>query len=454
MTYSILNSNASRFMVVSIAIALLLISSMVLLQETSAASPQKVPKAYASITVTKMISTDNATWEDANTPPGLNVTEGTPLYFRFDINNTCNVTLTCITLKDSCYRLTNLTLPQTLEPNTTFTYYFGPVSAKPSQHTDTATVTAKYGRSVCSDTDKATYYGMPLPHPSICITKYVSTDCRKWYDANTPPGLMVLAGQNVTFKLVIKNTGNVPLDIISIVDIYLPIFPLIDDTLAPRETMTLTLGPIEAIPLQSINLVAISASYENQTVSSIDLAFVYGSLCTYTARDYSASGAAKLLLTNFNSTFPEGLTIGNYNSSNGYGYNWTNPIILKQFLKSYGASGPITADALNPCNTSLGGGALAVQAATLTLNIAFGEQSIKCMPSGLESLVFICENDTLNGLTVAQILAVANGVLANRTLPDGYTYDSLACLIANINGAFKGCQPNSWARTHLEVAIL
>ena len=149
-----------------------------------------------SITVIKWISTDNITWFDANTPPGLNVTAGSNIYFKFEVTNTGNVTLTCITLKDNTYKLCNLKLPSSLAPNVTFTYYLGPIQAQAGQHTDIATATGKYNNKVYCDTDNANY-ATPTPIPSITVIKWVSSDNITWYDANTPPGLNVSAGSNV-----------------------------------------------------------------------------------------------------------------------------------------------------------------------------------------------------------------------------------------------------------------
>jgi hypothetical protein len=196
-----------------------------------------------------------------------------------------------------------------------------------------------------------------------------------------------------------------------------------------------------------------SAIYNDTAYNATDTAYYYGSLCTYTACEYSSCGAAaNLLKTYFNKTFPQGLEIGYYDNETGYGYNWTDVNSLKQFLKTNGTSGVITADVLNPCNLTYGGGKLAVQTATLTLNIAFGEQALKCMPSGLAALTYNKTGDALDGKTISEILAIANDALGGQPLPEGYTYDSLACLLANINGAYDNCGPSSWARTYLVMA--
>jgi hypothetical protein len=45
-----------------------------------------------------------------------------------------------------------------------------------------------------------------------------STDT-KWYDADQPPGLTVVVGSDIYFKLWGKNVGNVPLEGVDLIDI-------------------------------------------------------------------------------------------------------------------------------------------------------------------------------------------------------------------------------------------
>lgn len=421
---------------------------------TDNANYKATTKPCPSITVTKLISTDNATWVDADCAPGLNVTEGSPIYYMFIINNTGNVPLTNITLKDSAYTLTGLTLPSSLDPNATFTYYLGPVTAQKGQHSDTATATGKYNGKTYSGTDKAYYYGNPAPKPSICITKYVSADNCKWSDANSAPGLKVSAGSSVYFKYVIKNTGNVVLNNITFSDAHSP-SQIIAVELAPGKVITIYLGPFTVEPLQNMNNATVTAKYNNITCQAGDVAYYYGSFCTYTSNEYSGTGTAgKLLNSYFCAVFPTGLQIGNYNTGIGYGYKWTSTSSLKAFLKCTGTSGTINCDKLNPTNLKSGGGTLAVQVVALTINVGFSNMSVKGMPAGFGELIYVNNADSLSNQTVNQILAIANGVLGGQPLPDGYTYNSLKTLIQNLNAAFDCGKPSTWALTYLKTGTI
>jgi hypothetical protein len=426
--------------------------------DTNNANYNAVPVTTVSINIEKQISSDNITWYDANVPPGLNVTIGSNVYYKFNITNTGNVTLTNITLTDNTYCLKCLHLPSSLAPGESFVYYFGPITVQSGQHTNIANATGTYNNVTYSDTDNATYNGTQKVKASICIVKYVSVDCKKsWCDANCPLGPIVLAGKSVYFKFEVKNTGNVLLSNITLTDV-----PFIDfsnanilSTLQPGKSFKIIIGPLNASLLQQTDNATVTGTYENTTYSDSDTANYYGTLRTYTACEYSGCGtAAKLLNSYFKSAFSNGMEIGYYTSTDGYGYNWTSTSNLKSFLKCTGTNGVINSDKLNPSNLKSGGGTLAVQSAVLTLNIAFGKLSINSMPNGLGDLLYVKAGDSLNGKTVDEILAITDGVLGGQALPQGYSYNSLGTLITNLNTAFDDGTPNTWARTYLQVASI
>ena len=190
---------------------------------------------------------NNNTWVDANVPPGISVTVGSNVYYRFNVTNTGNVELSNITLTDNTYDLSGATVPSSLAPNASFVYYFGPVLAQVGQHTNIATAAGQYNNITYSNTDNANYNGIPTPSPSISVVKSVSLDNITWVDANTPPGLTVTAGSNVYFRFEITNTGNVFLTNITLKDnTYKLVNLVLPSTLAPNASFTYYLGPIQA----------------------------------------------------------------------------------------------------------------------------------------------------------------------------------------------------------------
>jgi hypothetical protein len=413
------------------------------------------PTANPAIQVNKLISNDNSTWNEADTPPGITVTTGTNVYYKFIVTNIGNVPLANIALTDDTYTLTDLNLPDTLAPDASYTYYLGPIQAQVGQHTNTATATGDYDGATVDDTNPANYYGTQADSGDICIKKYISTNRCTWYDANCPPGPTILAGKCIYYKIVIRNTGNVALSDITLEDSKLDIVNVVlPSTLQPGESFTVILGPVKAGLLQQTNNATATGTYQNTVYADSDTANYYGTLRTYTTCDYRGTGtASRLLSCNFKTVFSNGLEIGCYTNTDGYGYKWTSVTALKSFFRYTATSGPINCDALNPYSLRYGGGTLAVQTAVLSLNIAF-QGSSRSMPEGLGGgILYIKDGDSLSGKTVPQILAVANDVLGGHELPEGYTYSSLKNLVENINNAFTDATPNSWAKTYLEINI-
>jgi hypothetical protein len=113
-----------------------------------------------SISVKKHVSVDNgATWYDAETiAAGPDAVAGAKVKFRFKVTNTGNATLTNITLTDSEYSLSGVTVPATLAPGASFEGTIE-VTVVKGRHVNTATATGRYDGQTYSDTDKANYYG-------------------------------------------------------------------------------------------------------------------------------------------------------------------------------------------------------------------------------------------------------------------------------------------------------
>jgi hypothetical protein len=123
-----------------------------------------------SIRVKKHVSVDKGvTWYDAETiAAGPDAIVGAKVKFRFEVTNTGNATLTNITLTDSEYSLSGVTVPATLAAGASFERFIE-VTAVKGRHVNTATATGRYDGQTYSDTDKANYYGYvpytPPPKP-------------------------------------------------------------------------------------------------------------------------------------------------------------------------------------------------------------------------------------------------------------------------------------------------
>lgn len=181
---------------------------------------------------------------------------------------------------------------------------------------------------------------------------------------------------------------------------------------------------------------------------------------TYSQGGYGGSGTpAAILEANYLSHFPNGLLAGVYNTSGGnaapnglwWQGNANGLAALRQFLSGGGGSSSfISRDAMNPVD-DFGGGELAHQAVTLILNIRFNETGVIGIgPNNFGSLVYTRAGDPLSGLTVSQILAVAQQALAGQSAPNFGSASSLTKLLDDLNHAFHEYSISSFAMSYLD----
>jgi hypothetical protein len=183
-------------------------------------------------------------------------------------------------------------------------------------------------------------------------------------------------------------------------------------------------------------------------------------VCTFSQGGYGGGGTpGEILEANFISSFPNGMMVGIWDESNGdappNGFFWESNeaglAALREFASGGGGTDEaFTRDYVNP-GADLRQGGLARQTETLMLNIKFNELGIiGAGPNNFGSLIYTRAGDPLSGMTVSQILAVANRALAGLGLPQGYDFSSLTALIDRLNLSFHDCTPSDWATTYLE----
>jgi hypothetical protein len=183
-----------------------------------------------SIELIKEVSPDGGTtWFDANNPPGPTViSPGTP-QFRFTVSNPGALdedTLINVEVTDTDFG--TIATGLTLAPGTSQTFIIMPgiLQEGEQQNVATATGTGQTTGIEVTDTDPAFYFGLQEePDPSITIEKLVSVDEGSTFvAANVSPGPFLPPGVTPQFKFIITNTGNTPLQNITITDsVYGPI---------------------------------------------------------------------------------------------------------------------------------------------------------------------------------------------------------------------------------------
>ena len=153
--------------------------------------------------------------QDANEPPGPNVTPGNPVNWLYLVTNTGNVAVSQVLVTDSEAGITPVYSDgdngnNTLDPAETWRYAASSV-ARTGQYLNIGTVNAiDIFMQPLSDSDPAHYFG---PAPAIHIQMMVNGD-----DANLPTGPAIPVGQPLLYSYLITNSGNVPLSAITVTD--------------------------------------------------------------------------------------------------------------------------------------------------------------------------------------------------------------------------------------------
>ena len=86
----------------------------------------------------------------------------------------------------------------------------------------------------------------------------------------------------------------------------------------------------------------------------------------------------------------------------------------------------------------------------LELNVDFSAAGITAGAGGPLGSLNLCGSGTsLDGMSIAQILAAANKALGNGGMPAGLGPNSLRNLLHQINDSFDNCNPHGFAQKHL-----
>jgi plastocyanin len=173
--------------------------------------------------------------EDADNPTGPRIKVNDTVTWKYVVTNTGNVTLSDVKVSDD--QLGPVSCPKTeLGPRESMTCTERG-TAKVGQYKNVATAS---GRSPCDrkvkDTDPSHYFGWDPceeEQPEIDIEKSTNN-----IDADNPPGPELGEGDNVTWRYKVRNTGNVVLTNVTVVDDQLGPISCPKTELRPNRSMT------------------------------------------------------------------------------------------------------------------------------------------------------------------------------------------------------------------------
>lgn len=135
---------------------------------------------------------------------------------------------------------------------------------------------------MCTDTDSAYYVGTTTTKASIDVQNYV-WDGSKWVDADSSTG-PTLSCSTVKFKVVVKNTGNVPLTGVSVTDSKKGKVTLKSTTLAAGASTEATYT-MTKICGQQVNTATASGTYSGTKYTDTDKAYYLGKTVTKASID-------------------------------------------------------------------------------------------------------------------------------------------------------------------------
>jgi LPXTG-motif cell wall-anchored protein len=235
----------------------------------------------AAIDIEKLVSVDGGnTWHDADSPTGPTIRLPGTVRFKVIVTNTGTVDLTNIVVTDPDFEFTGVVT--SLDAGDHDESNITAVPAERYQHTNTATVNAKYdGQPITPDSDKAHYYGdyerrdNDNDNPDISIKKYVSADGgTTWDDAENASGPIATYPGTVQFKVVIKNTGDYRLTDIEVTDTDFE-FTGVASTLDEGDSDTSDIITVATIDGQHSNTAEVEGFYGSQKVTDSDKAHYY-----------------------------------------------------------------------------------------------------------------------------------------------------------------------------------
>jgi hypothetical protein len=231
--------------------------------------------AEPSIHVSKFLSLDGVTWQQVASAPGPDVDLEIEVSFRFVVTNDGDVPLVDLTLTDDALDASGCDVPDTLLPEAFFECVLGPFPAVEGQHSNTVTATGVFEGETVSATASAFYFGGD--RPSLSIEKSVSVDGGDTWDAGAAPGPSVEPGEEVHFRFVVTNDGNVTLTGLTLEDsVYDASGCDVPETLEPDESFECVIGPFEAEEVQHTNTATVSTEFDGELISASDSASYSG----------------------------------------------------------------------------------------------------------------------------------------------------------------------------------
>ena len=162
----------------------------------------------------------------------------------------------------------------------------------------------------------------------------------------------------------------------------------------------------------------------------------------------SAAAAAPLLVANFDSLYGGIFSVGIVGPST-FSMTFSSAGSLLLYLPAFGTAAPLTSDLVDPTSSSSGG--FGADVVALKLNVDFSDNALIPSSSTAFGNLLLCNVTPagLNGSNVRALLAAANTLMSGSSSP--YSIVEIAALVNNVDNAFVGGTPSTFAQEHLFV---
>jgi hypothetical protein len=186
-------------------------------------------------------------------------------------------------------------------------------------------------------------------------------------------------------------------------------------------------------------------------VAPVPDGFETGDFCSYTQGGWGSKpnggNPGARLAAGFSAVYPAGVEIG-VGGSIGRSMKFTAASAIESYLPAGGTASTLSSDLLDP--TSSSAGVLGGQVLALRLNVDFGNASaLPAADGSISGLILQGTGTSLDGQTVAAVLAATELAIGGGGAPADLTLAGLNEIVTRLNEAFDNCTVTEWAHAHL-----
>ena len=183
-----------------------------------------------------------------------------------------------------------------------------------------------------------------------------------------------------------------------------------------------------------------------------------GELCTYTQGGWGApphgNNVGQLLYTYFDTVYPGQVLEVGIAGTAGFSMRFQDAGTVQsyQYITAYlpagTTPGALANDYVNPTDNNESGvfGGQITDCSKLNVDFSAASKMPQTGSAAVGALKVCNTGTSLDGQTVANVLAAANTALGGGALPAGFTYSALNDLVDSLNKAFDNCNPSDWAQ--------